>query len=29
MGIGSYEHGRGELFSQKRKVEMEKEIGEI
>jgi hypothetical protein len=29
MVIGSYEHGRGEVFPQKRKVEMDKELSEI
>jgi hypothetical protein len=29
MVIGSYEHGRGEVYSQRRKAEMDKELSEI
>jgi hypothetical protein len=29
MAIGSYGHGRGEVFPQKRKAEMDKELSKI
>jgi hypothetical protein len=29
MDVGSHENGRGEVFSQKRKVEIDKELREI
>jgi hypothetical protein len=29
MIIGRYEHGRGEVFPQKRKMEIDKELNEI